>query len=314
MHHCLIDTLQDPAVRDLAWVIGSPGLPDTKYPAYKNHVVDDAWCATKLADCTPWISALDQRPYPLHHFIAARPTRRLGHYFESLITYWLMHMPNLQIIATNLQVQSAQRTLGEFDFLFRDESGAICHWEVAVKFYLQAHPQAEQQSFIGPGTRDRLDLKMDRVFQHQLNLGYNTVGQQSLPAGVKLDKSQAFIKGYLFYHVAAPEKISLPGISSSHLSGWWARHQLENLPQSSAESHWIVLPRMNWLATARLANNAGVMSREALLCVLDTHFQSQQDALLLCELHRTGDGWQEISRGFVVCPSWPIMSLCTGTQ
>lgn len=308
MHTSIINTLHDPAVRDLAWVIGSPGLPDALYAPYRGRVVDDAWCNSQLEQAAPWLQQLDLTPQPLHDYIAARPTRRLGHYFETLISYWLLHLPQTQILATNLQVQTEQRTLGEFDFLFRDSHGDICHWEVAVKFYLQAQPLAEQRAFIGPGTRDRLDLKMDRVFKHQLHLGYDAEGQQALPQGIMLNKSQAFIKGYLFHHVADSNKAQVSGISPEHLCGWWAHHKLETLPRTSIDSHWVSLPRMRWLSPACLAHDASVMSLDELRGMLDAHFQLKQDALLLCELQPTDDGWQEISRGFVVCPSWPIIS------
>jgi hypothetical protein len=309
----ILNTLHDPAVRDLAWVIGSPGLPDALYTPYHSRVVDDAWCSLQLENAADWLHALDLTPQPLHEFIAARPTRRLGHYYETLISYWLMHMPQTRIIATNLQVQDGQHTLGEYDFLFRDARGTIVHWEAAVKFYLQAQPQAEQRAFIGPGTRDRLDLKLERVFQRQLLLGSSAAGQQALPDGLRLDKAQAFIKGYLFYHASAFERRAVPGVSSAHLSGWWARHALEAIPQASADNRWIILSRMRWLAPARLnadahlAADAQVMTGGELHTMLDAHFELKQDALLLCEMQNTGNEWREVSRGFVVCSSWPII-------
>lgn len=308
MHAAFIDRLHDPAVRDLAWVIASPGLLEASYPAYNGQVVDDAWCNTQLQDCTAWLVALDLAPLPLHDFVAARPTRRLGHYFETLISFWLMHMPDTQIIASNLQVQDQQRTLGEYDFLFRNASAAVCHWEAAVKFYLQVEPLVEQRAFIGPGTRDRLDLKLDKVFQQQLVLGQSPAGQLALPPGIKLDKTQAFIKGYLFYHASTSGNLSIQGVSTAHLSGWWVRHTRDTLPQTSSDSRWIILPRLRWLAPARLPEDALVMNLSALNTMLDEHFSMNNDALLVFEMTHTETGeWHEISRGFVVCSNWPII-------
>ena len=308
MQTSFIDTLFDPAVRDLAWVIGSPGLIDAAHPAFQNRVVDDIWCNAKLEACSPWLAALDLSPRALHDFIASRPTRRLGHYFETLISFWLMHMPDTQLIACNLQVQDEQRTLGEYDFLFRDAYGAVFHWEAAIKFYLQVQPLAEQSSCIGPGTVDRLDLKLDRVFQHQLMLGNSIAGQQALPSGTTLNKTQAFIKGYLFYHAAEFIKAAIQGVSASHLSGWWIRHALEELPQTSSDTRWIVLPRMRWPSPARLPADAEVMTLETVSTLLDTHFITHTDPLLLFEMRRTKSGWMECSRGFVVCTTWPIIT------
>ncbi len=315
MHTSIIDTLRDPTVRDLAWVIGSPGLIEATYPAYQGMVVGDAWCSAQLQASAAWLAELDLSPIPLHNFIAARPTRRLGHYFEALIAFWLAHMADTQLIASNLQVQQEQRTLGEYDFLFRDASAAVCHWEAAVKFYLQVEPLAEQRAFIGPGTRDRLDLKLARVFQHQLLLGGTAAGQQALPQGVQLDKAQAFVKGYLFYHASARNKVPVSGVSAAHLSGWWARHAREQLPQTAGDSRWLILPRMRWLAPVRLTEDAGVMTYAALSAKLDEHFSVSSAALLVIELTAAATGeWQEKSRGFVVCSSWPVIHDFAGDQ
>lgn len=317
-----LDSLTDSAVRDLAWVIGAPGLLDAGYPAYNGQVVDDAWCRAQLEICAPWLAALDQAPQPLHDFIAARPTRRLGHYFETLIAFWLARVPDMQILATNLQVQDAQRTLGEYDFLLCEGHGKILHWEAAVKFYLQAEPMSEQQNFIGPGGQDRLDLKLDRVFLHQLKLGYTRAGEAALPHGWVLDKAWAFIKGYLFYaaspvyemhgiDAAPPAKIiSIPGISATHAAGWWVRYPVENLPQRAAVSHWMLLPRLRWLAPVRLAADARVMTCRALATMLAAHFSTSDEAMLVVEVERDSGGkWHELARGFVVCNRWPRMTL-----
>ena len=307
--HSILDQLQDHAVRDLAWVIGSPGLLDEAYPAYQGHVVDDDWCNEQLQSRAAWLRTLDMQPQPLHDFIKARPTRRLGHYFETLITFWLTHLSGTELIATNLQVQDAQRTLGEYDFLFRQRDGETVHWEAAVKFYLQVTPLAEQSSFIGPGTRDRLDIKLNKVFKQQLLLSNSPEGQQALPNSIKPDRTQAFIKGYLFYHFSTRHKLSIDGISAGHLSGWWMRHKLEKIPQTHAESHWAILPRLNWLAPALITDETRVNTYTTLGDQLDTHFKSGSEALLIVELSvETGSVWRELSRGFVVCSTWPIIT------
>ncbi len=308
MPTALINSLRDPAVRDLAWVIGAPGLLDAAHPEYRGRVVDDAWCSAQLQAATPWLVALDQSPQALHDFIAAFPTRRLGHYFETLIRFWLMQLPDTRVIATNLQVHEEQRTVGEYDFLFRNASAEVCHWEAAVKFYLQVEAKPEQRTFIGPGTRDRLDIKLDHVFRHQLHLGQTHAGQSALPQGVVLSQAQAYIKGYLFYHVSTPGRAAVAGVSAAHQSGWWLRHKQDELPQTSTDSHWIIPPRLHWLAPLRLAEDAMVMSGSTLKAALDAHFSNGTEATLVMELLRDENGeWREAARGFVVCSSWPVL-------
>ena len=306
-----MDSLRDPVVRDLAWVIGSPGLLDETWAAYAGRVVDDAWCRAQLKTCFPWLAGLDNAPHSLHDSIAQRPTRRLGQYFESLIAFWLAHTPDTQMIATNLQVQNAQRTLGEYDFLFRDAVGNICHWEAAVKFYLQAEPLYEQRAFIGLAVRDRLDIKLDRVFQHQLELGHTPAGRAAMPKGVVLKNTQAFIKGYLFYHATQAGKYftPIPGVSDNHLSGWWIRHPVGSLPQTTSDSCWTILPRLRFLAPVRLDAGVSVMKQTEICAALDTHFAVSEESVQVIELQRYMDNsWREATRGFVVCSNWPVIN------
>ncbi|CAG9933204.1 conserved protein of unknown function [Candidatus Nitrotoga arctica] len=309
-----MDSLRDPTVRDLAWVIGSPGLLDETWAAYAGRVVEDEWCRAQLKTCVQWLAGLDHDPHSLHDFIAQRPTRRLGQYFESLIAFWLAHIPDTQIFATNLQVQNAQRTLGEYDFLFRDADGNTCHWETAVKFYLQAEPLSEQHAFIGLAVRDRLDIKLDRVFQHQLELGHTPAGRAALPQGVALKKTQAFIKGYLFYPVIQVGKsfipiTPIPGVSVNHLSGWWIRHPVGVLPQATPDSYWTILPRLRFLAPVRLDAGASVMQHTEIGAALDAHFAVSDESVQVIELQRNMDNsWREATRGFVMCSKWPVIN------
>ena len=308
----IVRSLKDSAVRDLAWVIGSPGLLDASYAEYGAQVVDDAWCSAQLQACMPWLSTLDNTPHTLHAHIAARPSRRLGHYFETLISFWFSHRADAQIIASNLQVRETGRTLGEYDLLWRDGAGGVRHWEMAVKYYLQATPLPEQRAYIGPGARDRLDLKLDRVFGHQLGLGRTPAGLTALsnvialPGSIELDTAQAFIKGYLFYPAAQLESPSAPGVSDTHLRGWWIHVSAALLPQTAHNTGWTILPRLRWLAPARLEADASVMTNAELCTLLEQHFALTSEALQVAELQRDADGtWHECARGFVMCKTWP---------
>ena len=305
-------TLHDAAVRDLAWVIASPGLLDAHHPEYAGQVVDDAWCAAQLTTCTPWLMQLDAAPQALHAHIAARATRRLGLYFESLLAFWLAHAPRTQLIAANLPVREAGRTLGEYDLLWRDDTGVTRHWEAAVKFYLQAEPLPVTHTFIGPAARDRLDLKLQRVFQHQLTLSHTPAGHAALPPEVAPLLTQAFIKGYLFYpvHAFQAQPAATPGISPAHLRGWWLRQGSGALPQSVAQSRWVQLPRLRWLAPLRLDAHAEVMTQQQVEAMLQAHFAASSTPLQLVEVTRGDSGmWHEAARGFVVHAAWPQISI-----
>lgn len=304
-----IDTLRDPIVRDLAWAIGSPSLLDPTWKDYAGHVVDDAWCSQQLKTRGAWLSALDTRPQTLHDFIAQHETRRLGHYFESLISFWLAHTPNLQLIATNLQVHGGGRTLGEYDFLFQDADKNICHWEVAVKFYLQAQPLPELRTFVGPGARDRLDIKLDHVFERQLRLSHTLDGRAALPLGVMPNQTRAFIKGSLFYPANQIDgRLTPPGVSQNHLSGWWIRHPVKSLPHATPDGCWTIKPRLRFLAPMRMDPEFRGMGQDELCATLNAHFATSVESIQVIELQRDADNaWREVSRGFVVHGRWPLI-------
>jgi hypothetical protein len=83
------------------------------------------------------LAALEQDPAPLHAWLAAQPSRRLGHYAERLLAFWFHLAPHIELVAANLPVCDAGgRTVGEFDFLIRLD-GEPLHVETASKFYLQ---------------------------------------------------------------------------------------------------------------------------------------------------------------------------------
>ncbi len=295
----LLKQLRTPAVRDLAWVIGSPPLLDARFSAYQGKVAGNVFCQQALAACSENLLALDHNPAPLLQFITQQPTRRLGYYFETLVEYWLRQASGIELLAHNLPVRDAQRTIGEFDFLFRQQ-GIVIHWETAIKFYLQAAPGEQQHVFVGPGGYDRLDLKVDRIFQHQLQLSNAEANHQHV------DAAQAFVKGMLFYPIDS-QLTNAAGVAIDHLRGWWLRHCNNALKQFSPASRWIVLSRLRWLSPALLSHDAAVMKPEEVTAMLDLHFSKMNIALLLAEVQQDAAGyWQEVSRGFVVSAEWPV--------
>ena len=133
-------------------------------------------------------------------WLAAHETPLLGIYFESLLAFWLRHLPNTELLAQNLIVGEPGRQTGEFDLLFRDNvSQQVFHWEVAVKYYL-CYGETDHQ-WLGPNPRDSLRQKLDKVFDRQLLLSQQVQAQTLLQTtiGTTQIRPQAFIKGYLFY-------------------------------------------------------------------------------------------------------------------
>lgn len=296
------------AVRDLAWVISSASLILSK----GDDRVSDSWCRLAWYDRIPWLRELDRDPEALTAWLMARHSRLLGHYFESLIEYWLSHWRRMAVHAVRLQVKGEERAIGEFDFLFRDRFRDIdYHWESAVKFFLRYRHADGTDEWLGPNPRDTLQHKLQKVFAQQLPLARHPAAAPLLAQmGIGRLHSKAFIKGYLFYPTSTdwcrPDKV--PSESSPrHLKGWWCHAaEAESIPCRTKEGRWFSLARHQWLSAVRSRDESPGMSRDEVLEFIRQHFAGSDKPLLLAELWRDGSGlWRESGRGFVVADHWP---------
>lgn len=345
---------REPAVRDLAWVIASPPL----LAGGLGGEVSAAWCAGRYAAMQEWLMALDRDPAVLQAWLAHRASRRLGLYFEALLGFWLAHGPGMSLARERAQVWRDGRTLGEFDFLFRDAQrpgrlhslpshGSLIHWEAAIKLYLHVPPQVvaagTEPQWWGPNARDCLEYKLARLHTHQLRLGEAVEAGDLLAslrsAGGQGDTSvmaEAFVKGYLFYPLAAdkaglvePSSVKLDpagtgpavaplaveagelrqALEPAHLRGWWLRAGEGQLPAQGEETRWRVLKRLEWLAprVVEVQQAAELLPRVRMQQRLQAmNVAEAARAVLLAEFMALEDGrWVEVARGFVVPRTWP---------
>lgn len=299
----LLDQLTDPAVRDLAWTLGSPTLLDPDHGPWRDELLPDAFFQAALTATTPWLKALNDEPAPLYAFLSARHGHRLGRHFENLIAFWLEHL-GVEDLRAGLPVDEAGERRGELDFVFHHAPwGGMQHWEMTVKFYLCHEPRAGLAGFIGPDPDDRLQGKVDRLFGRQLPLA-QTEAARAL-AGSRRLLSRAWVKGWLFF---PPEgEIAVPGVSAQAPRGWWVRHGQAPLPAGHPQSRWKVLPRLAWLAPALgWEDERTLFHRDHLERILATHFTRSGTPLMVAELVPDAGGrWREAARGFVVGPRWP---------
>jgi len=289
----------------------SPSLLTRDQITYVGGKVSDAWCHGVYQKNLAWLRRLDSDPGLLKQWLNQRASPLLGIYFESLLAFWLQHLPDTELLAQNLVVGQSGLQLGEFDLLFRDlVKQQLFHWEVTVKFYLRVGKTDYQ--WLGPNPRDSLQRKLNKVFECQLCLSDHPKAQQVLldELGQQQLTPQAFVKGYLFYphdgNWRLPTHIPA-GVSVNHLKGWWCRHAEVpvRLQSSPLGNRWMLLPRLQWLSPVTSVDTVEIMNGKELLDCLDDYFSEHYKALLLVELIAGGDGWSEVSRGFVVNDSWP---------
>ena len=291
-------------VRDLAWVIF--GQPMMNIPNHYQPMLDN----------TKWFQDLDREPQILLRHLQTKNLKMLGTYFEALWEFFLEQHPDFELKYKNLQVFEERLTVGEFDFIFWDRrQNRYQHLEVAVKYYLGVinESQCKQEvnncslmsQWIGPGTRDRLDLKYQKLIQKQSQLGYTDAGRQLLAnKGIDEIESQINLLGYLFYpldlSIGAPENAD-----PNHLDGFWIRlSRLDELAKISGL--WAIVDKPHWLAPVQESKEK-LLSYKKLENFVHSHFDKFQRPLLIAKFTQNEHLNQLISReyGFIVPDSWP---------
>lgn len=291
--------LHDPHVRALAWMLTSPGMLAKNSPRWQQKIAQ-----IRLPDqivLRTWLSQVDRQPAGLHQALALQRYRRLGHYAENLLAFYLQHEGILY--AHGLQVHAEQAaTVGEFDFLLY-EPGGLLHWEIATKFYLlesgdHAGQTPDLYDFLGPNLADTLGAKMEKIFRQQLALSRHAAAQRVLPQ--KVIGAEALIKGWLFYPEGAMAKTVVEGLATDHCRGyWWTRDDLGHL----AIPYALILERLQWLAPAQTWPDL-VLEKGDLLEALNRHFQNDSSPVMVAIMRRNGDVMQEFCRGMVVPNDW----------
>lgn len=254
------------------------------------------------------------KPQQLEQQICLQADQRLGKYFENLIYFWLTERPEYTVIARNQVIQAESKTLGELDFLFRDNrNNKLYHWEVAVKFYLAFQHKRGWRNFIGPNTQDRLDKKLDKLIHYQSQLfKAKETGLQLAEIDLSGIISKIFLKGYLFYpyHDFNNSSMATPYQSmNTHEKGWWLYQKEVSVLTQSQYQHWIVLNKLQWLSKAMTMNHSKLFDTADLMTYIQQSFQQSTQPLLICAMQAHEDGYVENNRGFVVCDQWPEISI-----
>lgn len=299
------------AVRDLAWACFSPALLRIGQVADDGHNVADCEFALTLPR-RRWLEQLDARPAALLAHLATNASGRLGIYFERLWHFFLAEDPAVDLVAHNLPVRTAGRTLGEFDCLYWcRERRRYFHLELAVKFFL-SHRRATTtgsvshwNEWLGPNSSDRLDLKLAQLLQHQARLGELPEARTQLAAlGIGELAQEIAFKGYLFQSLADP----LPppfGFNPGHrLRHWLAIDGLAPYLQGLDSTAFTVLDKPSWLSPA-LARPDNILDRAHLLKRLQSLLADDRRARLVAALDARG---REVRRFFVTPAHWPTIA------
>jgi hypothetical protein len=286
--------LTRPHVRALAWLLDAPGLLDPDDPHWQGKI---AAPPAPTAAVRAWLDALDLDPSALDAALGEKVYTRLGLYAEKLMAFY--YQQHGQLVAHGLQVRATRNdTVGEFDFLLDAGPDGVEHIEFATKFYLlEGNAASRFDTFVGPNLADSLGAKMRKIVDKQLALASHPAAQALLPRPVL--RARALVKGWLFYPGASA--VPMDGIAALHCRGFWCP-----LAQvgALAESAWVVLPRLEWLAPYRAASNDPMLSREGLQAALAQAFETLRAPVLVAAVRQGEGGLVETARGFIVPDDW----------
>ena len=297
--------LHDPHVRVLAWLLDSPDMLDRAAPQWQGRIASLGRDAVQQA--APWLLQLDRQPEALHQWLAVHRFTRLGRYAERLLTWYFREQGNL--VAHGVQVRDGSNTVGEFDFLLR-EQGRLVHWELATKVYLlqptvTASPALSRSLsgigadyFVGPNLADTLGAKMSKIMDRQLGLSRHPACRAVLSEPV--ESAAALIKGWLFYPDAAEVMLPAAGLSADHCRGFWVEAgSLNVLP----DERYLLLDRLQWLAPVAVGIEETIAAEQLLSMLRERHVQ-QPMPVMIARLRLRDGRWFETERGFVVPDDW----------
>lgn len=106
---------------------------------------------------------LDEFTIPSQLMIGKQAEHCFEHYIRSSNRY--------QLLAHNVQIQGAEATIGELDYLLFDTRlQRTLHVELACKFYLYDPGKTGWSAWTGPNRKDSLDKKLEKLEQRQFPL------------------------------------------------------------------------------------------------------------------------------------------------
>lgn len=223
-------------VQDLAWVIQSPPVISGKIRA--SYWINKADCEAEYQACLETLLQLDQHPEPLLRALSDINPYVIGKRFESFIRFWLAISPNFELVDHNVVLQGKTQTLGEADFFIRQlATDKIIHLEVSVKFYLGVDDLSQMHHWYGTNLQDRLDIKFNRLVNHQTQLAKKYPELMPYP----VDESWCLFKGRMFY----PNKPqSTPALFADDCpQGTWL--SIEDKPN---HNRFVALNKQQWLS------------------------------------------------------------------
>ncbi|HIN85385.1 MAG TPA: DUF1853 family protein [Myxococcales bacterium] len=260
-----------------------------------------------MHDSATWFKAVEAEPKALLDELGRLNSWKVGLRFEALVLFWLTHGSQYTVLGHNLQVHDSGRTLGAFDFIVQSRDGSVEHWELAVKFYLQARVSEEWDAWVGPNGRDRLDLKLNKMVDHQLALSKTAEGRAVLSTlGVNEVRQRAFVKG-MFFVPWQGEHAWPTGAEAASSTAFWLRHsELRDYAEKYPDSIFMSHEKPRWLAPGSYDSDIGDNAAQWAAKVSKQEFVRPQ--MFTQYPVNPASPMSGVQRIFVVADDWPALT------
>lgn len=248
--------LKNKTVRDLYWLLFSDTPLSDDYDLSPFQLFPKDILNEWQMDSTEYFLALDNHPNDIENFVNRKKNKRLGFYAEALLSYFFQTFNKVELLLQNFQIIENQKTIGEVDFIIRYNRKVI-HLECAIKYYLlkESHNTSGPSQWVGPRLKDNLELKINKLIQHQLPLGLRKEIYENI--NCLIDSSYLFLKGIFF----AEEKTEPGKINRNQPNGLIRQSELKAVKEKAIEE----LSRPNWLS----ATNPNGLKRKKEFIELD---------------------------------------------
>ena len=292
-------SLESHVHRDLAFLLASPSL--LRNTEVVPAITSQEWMAWFL-DAKDAIVEDAQKPQRLEQFVDTPRQYKLGLYAEDLFLYYLHHFSPYEVLAHDIQVFDGKRSIGAFDFIIRMPTGQIEHWEMAIKYFVQYTPSPEWSEFIGPGGRDSLQRKMNKMLNRQILLGDNPLAQEGLrKRGIPIPTRKRIISvGKLFAQYRSNFIPPHEGDPQQPTGVWCKQDVFWKYQQQHPQSRWVFRKHPRWIGPSLCAKKEESMNAEEAW----EFVERQEKHVMFSELREVSQGWQEEQRWFVMPPKW----------
>jgi len=173
---------------------------------------------------------------------------RLGHQIEKVVSALIQASSNFELIAENVQIIADKITIGELDFIIKDQANQqLLHLELVYKFYVYdpAVSDVELKRWIGPNRKDSLLEKMEKLRTKQFPLLYRNQTQQVLKdINIEAVKQTHCFMAHLFVpYVLYGQEFS--HINNQAIVGYWF-HYAELDQQLSVNELYYLPTKKEW--------------------------------------------------------------------